>query len=66
MPQIHLAHWTRMKGFKGLEVTGIWNHWKLAVYGKRLQHHIFLNNEPFTSERVQVFKFQSCPDPFVP
>lgn len=44
--------------------------WNLDVYdkkknGKGLQHQIFLDNEPFTSKRVLLFKFQPCLSPFV-
>ena len=33
--------------------------------GQGLQHWIFVDNVPFSSERVLVFKFWSCPGPLV-
>lgn len=33
---------------------------------KGRQHHIFLDNGPSASERVQVFEFQSQPSPLAP
>ena len=32
--------------------------WSLEICGKRNQHHIFLDNGHFASEKVLVFKFQ--------
>ena len=40
--------------------------WNLAIYGKGFQHQVFLDNLPFASERVPVFKFLLCPDSLVP
>lgn len=47
-----------------LEGFGTWPLEVRMVKGH--QHRIFLDNSPFTFERVPVFRFQSCPSPFVP
>lgn len=39
--------------------------WNLTIYGKGLQHRIFLDNGPIDSERILVFKFHLCPGPLV-
>lgn len=59
----------RVKGNRYVEVlleqvliTGSWN---LAIYGKGHQHHIFLDNWPFASEKALVLQFQLCSGPWV-
>lgn len=53
---------------------GMWKCWwerlnwmmlELGYYGKGLQHWIFLDSGPLTSESVPLFRFQSCPSPLV-
>lgn len=52
-----------LKNTGGVSLIG--EFWKLTLYGKRLQHWIFLHRRPFAPESVPVVKFPSCPDRLV-
>lgn len=68
VPQIYLAHWTRLRVFKVFGGAGRWKWWgeKLENFGtwsfmaKELQHQIFLDNELFAFERIRMFEFRLC------
>lgn len=59
--------WVKKLGGTGIGSAGGTSfNWNLTVYGKGLQHQIFLDNRPFTFERFPVFKFWLCPGLLVP
>lgn len=71
VPQTHLAHWIRLRVFKGLGGLGMqkcwagasftWRTMNLTIYGKGVSIPDLPGQEPWVSKRVPVFKFQLYP-----